>query len=109
MTITCVIPYEIDPFQRDAFKKYRLLAHLGCEALATTSAGYAFSAGRQDNTIACMRRGGRELSGDQRHVSKMTLQRSLDEPERAENFRDVKRGTVRRLPDDRLVIGPCSL
>jgi len=29
----------------------RLLAHLGFEALATTSAGYAFSVGRQDNTI----------------------------------------------------------
>jgi 2-methylisocitrate lyase-like PEP mutase family enzyme len=29
----------------------RLLAHLGFEALATTSAGYAFSAGRCDNTI----------------------------------------------------------
>jgi 2-methylisocitrate lyase-like PEP mutase family enzyme len=29
----------------------RLLAHLGFEALATTSAGYAFSAGRLDNTI----------------------------------------------------------
>jgi 2-methylisocitrate lyase-like PEP mutase family enzyme len=29
----------------------RLLAHLGYEALATTSAGYAFSVGRQDNTI----------------------------------------------------------
>jgi len=29
----------------------RLLAHLGFEALATTSAGYAFSAGRPDNTI----------------------------------------------------------
>src|SRR5215471_17305838 len=29
----------------------RLLAHLGFEALATTSAGYAFSAGRQDNTV----------------------------------------------------------
>jgi 2-methylisocitrate lyase-like PEP mutase family enzyme len=29
----------------------RLLAHLGYEALATTSAGYAFSAGRLDNTI----------------------------------------------------------
>jgi 2-methylisocitrate lyase-like PEP mutase family enzyme len=28
----------------------RLLAHLGFEALATTSAGYAFSAGRPDNT-----------------------------------------------------------
>jgi 2-methylisocitrate lyase-like PEP mutase family enzyme len=28
----------------------RLLAHLGFEALATTSAGYAFSAGRRDNT-----------------------------------------------------------
>jgi len=28
----------------------RLLAHLGFEALATTSAGYAFSAGRLDNT-----------------------------------------------------------
>lgn len=30
----------------------RLLARLGFEALATTSAGYAFSAGRPDNTIA---------------------------------------------------------
>lgn len=29
----------------------RLLAHLGFEALATTSAGYAFSAGKCDNTI----------------------------------------------------------
>lgn len=29
----------------------RLLAHLGFEALATTSAGYAFFAGKQDNTI----------------------------------------------------------
>lgn len=29
----------------------RLLAHVGFEALATTSAGYAFSAGRLDNTI----------------------------------------------------------
>lgn len=29
----------------------RLLAHLGFEALATTSAGYAFSAGQSDNTI----------------------------------------------------------
>src|SRR5580700_7360044 len=29
----------------------RLLEHLGFEALATTSAGYAFSVGRQDNTI----------------------------------------------------------
>jgi 2-methylisocitrate lyase-like PEP mutase family enzyme len=29
----------------------RLLAHFGFEALATTSAGYAFSAGRRDNTI----------------------------------------------------------
>jgi 2-methylisocitrate lyase-like PEP mutase family enzyme len=29
----------------------RLLAHLGFEALATTSAGYAFSAGQQDNTV----------------------------------------------------------
>jgi 2-methylisocitrate lyase-like PEP mutase family enzyme len=29
----------------------RLLAHLGFEALATTSAGYAFSAGRADNSI----------------------------------------------------------
>ena len=29
----------------------RLLAHLGFEALATTSMGYAFSVGRQDNTI----------------------------------------------------------
>ena len=29
----------------------RVLAHLGFEALATTSAGYAFSVGRRDNTI----------------------------------------------------------
>lgn len=29
----------------------RLLAQLGFEALATTSAGYAFSAGRRDNTV----------------------------------------------------------
>jgi 2-methylisocitrate lyase-like PEP mutase family enzyme len=29
----------------------RLLAHLGFEALATTSAGYAFSAGLRDNTV----------------------------------------------------------
>src|SRR6187401_2501599 len=29
----------------------RLLARLGFEALATTSAGYAFSAGQRDNTI----------------------------------------------------------
>ena len=29
----------------------KLLAHLGFEALATTSAGYAFSAGQRDNTI----------------------------------------------------------
>src|SRR5580704_5770674 len=30
----------------------RLLAQLGFEALATTSAGYAFSAGKADNTIS---------------------------------------------------------
>ncbi len=30
----------------------RLLAHLGFEALATTSAGFAFSAGQRDNTIS---------------------------------------------------------
>ena len=30
----------------------RLLAHLGFEALATTSAGYAFSVGKRDNTIS---------------------------------------------------------
>src|SRR5258707_6856674 len=29
----------------------RLLAHLGFEALATTSMGYAFSSGQRDNTI----------------------------------------------------------
>src|ERR1700694_4408697 len=29
----------------------RILAHLGFEALATTSMGYAFSAGRRDNTL----------------------------------------------------------
>ncbi len=31
----------------------RLLAHLGFEALASTSMGYAFSVGRRDNTIDC--------------------------------------------------------
>jgi len=30
----------------------RLLAHLGFEALATTSAGYAFSEGQRDNTVS---------------------------------------------------------
>ena len=30
----------------------RMLAHLGFEALATTSAGYAFSAGQRDNNIS---------------------------------------------------------
>jgi 2-methylisocitrate lyase-like PEP mutase family enzyme len=30
----------------------RLLAHLGFEALATTSAGYAFSVGQHDNTVS---------------------------------------------------------
>lgn len=30
----------------------RLLAHMGFEALATTSAGYAFTAGRRDNSIS---------------------------------------------------------
>ena len=30
----------------------RLLAHLGFEALATTSAGYAFSVGRPDSTVS---------------------------------------------------------
>jgi 2-methylisocitrate lyase-like PEP mutase family enzyme len=29
----------------------RILAHMGFEALATTSAGYAFSAGKRDNTV----------------------------------------------------------
>src|ERR1700747_3666523 len=29
----------------------RVLAHLGFEALATTSMGYAFSSGQRDNTI----------------------------------------------------------
>ena len=29
----------------------RILAHLGYEALATTSMGYAFSLGRRDNTL----------------------------------------------------------
>jgi 2-methylisocitrate lyase-like PEP mutase family enzyme len=31
----------------------RLLEHLGFEALATTSMGYAFSLGRRDNTLGC--------------------------------------------------------
>jgi 2-methylisocitrate lyase-like PEP mutase family enzyme len=31
----------------------RLLEHLGFEALATTSAGYAFSVGQRDNTVPC--------------------------------------------------------
>ncbi len=29
----------------------RIIAHLGFEALATTSAGYAFSIGQRDNTV----------------------------------------------------------
>ena len=33
----------------------RLLAHLGFEALATTSAGYAFSIGQRDNTVGRVR------------------------------------------------------
>jgi 2-methylisocitrate lyase-like PEP mutase family enzyme len=33
----------------------RILAHLGFEALATTSMGYAFSAGQRDNTIGRVR------------------------------------------------------
>jgi 2-methylisocitrate lyase-like PEP mutase family enzyme len=40
-----VIP---NPWDRGTAK---LLAHLGFEALATTSAGYAFSIGRRDNTV----------------------------------------------------------
>jgi len=40
-----VIPNPWDPGSA------RLLAHLGFEALASTSAGYAFSAGQLDNTI----------------------------------------------------------
>ncbi|SPE40076.1 conserved hypothetical protein [Candidatus Sulfopaludibacter sp. SbA3] len=39
------------PKPRDAGTA-RLLADLGFEALATTSAGYAFSAGQRDNTGA---------------------------------------------------------
>src|SRR3979411_1520903 len=34
----------------------RLLAHLGFEALATTSAGYAFSVGRRGQAISCAER-----------------------------------------------------
>src|ERR1035437_1785002 len=34
---------------------------------------------------------------------------SVHKPQRPENLRDVKGRTVSRLPDDRLVIGPCSL
>src|SRR5580693_4980425 len=33
----------------------RILAHLGFEALATTSLGYAVSIGQQDHTIECPR------------------------------------------------------
>ena len=40
-----IIPNPWDPGSA------RLLAHLGFEALATTSMGYAFSVGRRDNTI----------------------------------------------------------
>jgi 2-methylisocitrate lyase-like PEP mutase family enzyme len=40
-----IIPNPWDPGSA------RLLAHLGFEALATTSAGYAFSIGQQDNSI----------------------------------------------------------
>ncbi|HEY1902901.1 MAG TPA: isocitrate lyase/phosphoenolpyruvate mutase family protein [Terracidiphilus sp.] len=47
----------------------RLLAHLGFEALATTSAGYAFSVGRRDNTI------GRDEM--MRHVSALAAATSL--------------------------------
>ncbi len=42
----------------------RLLAHLGFEALATTSAGYAFSVGRRDNTI--------DRDRMMRHVAELT-------------------------------------
>src|SRR4028119_1330846 len=41
----------------------RLLAHLGFEALATTSAGFAFSLGQRDNTI------GRQQSRDHGRTS----------------------------------------
>jgi 2-methylisocitrate lyase-like PEP mutase family enzyme len=40
-----IIPNPFDPGTA------RLLAHLGFEALATTSAGYAFSIGQRDNTV----------------------------------------------------------
>src|ERR1700758_456085 len=40
----------IIPNPRDAGTA-RILAHLGFEALATTSMGYAFSLGRRDNTL----------------------------------------------------------
>jgi len=40
-----IIPNPFDPGTA------RLLAHLGFEALATTSAGYAFSIGKRDNTV----------------------------------------------------------
>src|SRR5262245_7847752 len=42
----CIIPNPWD------VGTARLLAHLGFEALATTSMGYAFSLGRLDNTLA---------------------------------------------------------
>jgi 2-methylisocitrate lyase-like PEP mutase family enzyme len=41
-----IIPNPWDPGSA------RLLAHLGFEALATTSAGYAFSRGQRDNTVS---------------------------------------------------------
>lgn len=47
----------------------RLLAHLGFEALATTSAGYAFSVGQRDNTV------GRDRMIA--HVSEMTAATDL--------------------------------
>ena len=47
----------------------RLLAHLGFEALATTSAGYAFSLGQRDNTV------GRERM--MAHVADMALATDL--------------------------------
>lgn len=76
----------------------RLLQHLGFEALATTSAGYAFSLGRRDNAV------GRELMLE--HVRSITAATDIpvsadlengfgDAPEKvAETFRSASRAEL---------------
>src|SRR5215210_1107471 len=79
----------------------RLLAHLDFEALATTSAGYAFSLGKQDNTV------GRELMMD--HVRAIASATDLPVSADLENgFGDDPRTvaeTIRMAGDTGLVGG----